>query len=170
MDRDELQLQYENKSNIELLLIATNYDGGYVRDAVDTAFSVLLSRYKHTTNLEKIWNEEIGRLCELAEKCSVCQNPDVVYTEDFYLCSEARIDTIGSIPGIIALAAVGFGYAKEKYAAIKVEFRLCKQCLAQRTNTKKHGTEVSISWEEYNKHPLCSLYKPLGFTEIRTKI
>ena len=64
MNQDELQLQYENKSNIELLLIATNYDGGDIQDAIDTATSILLSRFKHTTNLEIIWDEEINRLSE----------------------------------------------------------------------------------------------------------
>ena len=54
MDKDALQLEYKNKSNIGLLLIATNYDGGYLQDAIDTATSILLSKFEHTTDSDKI--------------------------------------------------------------------------------------------------------------------
>ena len=58
----------------------------------------------------------------------------------------------------------------ELFHMLELEFRLCPQCLDQRTKYKQHGAEVKIDWDDYNAHPLCALYNPLGFTEIRTKI
>jgi hypothetical protein len=166
MIRDELRIQYERKSDIELLLIATNYDGGYRSDAVETATSVLLQRYNNMLNLEQIWNEEVGHLFESAEKCSICQNPEVVYTKEFFLCSLASPDVLES--GIGLATFIVLGVVREKYTAIKLEFRLCSQCLAKRTEKGPFREKVRISWQDYNAHPLCAFYKPLGYIDLRT--
>ncbi|MFC1995595.1 hypothetical protein ACFLVM_01800 [Chloroflexota bacterium] len=166
----ELLLIYQNKSNLELLLTAENYDNGYTDDAINTALLVLLSRFKDTTNIEQIREKEMARLSELAELCSICHNSDVVDTSDFYVCSEGRTDVVKSIPGLVALAIVGFGYTKEKYNAVELEFRLCPQCLNDRSKYKKQGTKVIISWEDYHVHPLYAFYMLQGFTEIRPKV
>jgi len=87
MNQGEPKSRYEVKSNIELLLIATNYDGGYTSDAVEIAATELLSRYKHGTSLRQVWDEEMKRLSERAEKCSLCQDLEVVYAKEFFVCS-----------------------------------------------------------------------------------
>ncbi len=166
MNQDRFRAQYEMKSNIELLIIATNYDESYTNDAIQTATSTLLSRYGNKVDLEQIWNKEIGYLFESADKCNICQNTAVVYARDFFLCSPTSPD-IGSGIGIIAAIPFGVGFLKEKYTAVKLDFRLCDKCLKERIYTKDNKEYVKISWQEYNAHPLCALYKPLGYINIR---
>ena len=166
MNQDRFRAQYETKSNIELLLIATNYDESYTNDAIKTATSILLSRYGNKADLEQIWNKEIGNLFELAEKCNICQNPAVAYAREFFLCSLTSPD-IGSGIGIIAAIPFGAGFFREKYTVIKLDFRLCDQCLKERIYNKDNKEYVKISWQEYNSHPLCAFYKHLGYINIR---
>lgn len=166
MNREDFVQQYKDKSNLELVLIAENYDQGYTGEAVKAATRVLLSRYVGTTNLETIFQKEFSQLLELSEKCSICQNSDVVYSEDFYLCTVSQLDIPRSIPGILASTLIGFGYTKEKYNAIKLEFRLCSDCLEKRKST---DTEI-VGLQDYYRHPLYNLYRHFGFTEVSRSV
>jgi hypothetical protein len=166
---EELIRQYEDKSNIELLLIASNYDDGYSDEAVRTATSLLLSR-TGKADLQALWCEELNSLEDLDKKCSLCYRKDVDYTEKFYLCSQERIDITKSLPGLLSLAAIGIGYTKHKFSYVTLEFKLCSQCIFDRTNVSDTKSKPKIGWDEYYKHPLCKLYMALGFEELRTTI
>lgn len=169
MFREELIRQYENKPDIELLLTASNYDGGYTEDAVEAATSVLLSRHEHSIDIQGIWNEEVSRLWELDKGCSSCHRKEVAYSEKFYLCSEEELDLAKSVPGLLALTTLGIGYTQHKFSYVTLEFKLCSQCLFDRTDVSANESKPKISWEEYHKHPLCKLYICLGFTELSKK-
>ena len=123
MNRDGLQTQYADKSNIELLLIAMDDSSHWTSSAINAATSILLSRCKHTTNIQQIWSEEIDRLFDLAQRCSVCQSPEIAYTGKFYLCSIGTPDATLSTIGIASALAFGIGLLSEKYSAVEIEFR-----------------------------------------------
>jgi hypothetical protein len=159
--------QYEQKTNIELLLIATNNDSSWTNEAVETAKSILSSRYNGISDLEKAWNYEIQHLSKLAEACSLCQNLEVAYIKEFYLCTPEELDAVRSIPGIALTAILGIGYTvRKRTRAVKLEFRLRSECLAKHTIVQFGKKKVLINYEEYYRHPLCSLYYPLGYTDL----
>jgi ribosomal protein S14 len=173
MLKEELIRQYENKSNIELLFIASNYDDGYTDEAIGAAMSLLLSRTGNA-DLQELWSEELGRLEHLDKKCSLCQREDIAYSEKFYLCGQEKrkMDIAKSLPGLLLFAAIGIGYTQHKisYSYVTLEFKLCSQCFSDRINALDTKSNPKISWEEYYKHPLCKLYMALGFNELRTII
>lgn len=160
MSQEGLQSLYRGKSNTELLLIATNYDGGWRSDAMETATTELLSRYKHVVSLEQVWDEEMKRISELAAKCSLCQNPEVVYSEDFSLCRTPDLD--GKVVRADIELFPELGALSEKPGCFQLRFRLCPECLAQRT----HRRRARISLEDYYAHPMRDFLKSLGYTYI----
>jgi len=171
MNKGELHTLYENKSNIELLLIAMNYDGGCTDDAVEVANSLLSSRYKCIVNPQLKFGEEVARLQKLSQACSVCQNPSVVSSRGFSLCKEPRMPEIGelfaSTCGATLAEAVGVGFKLERDDCVDLKFRLCQRCLVERTQkTGSCNERVIIGWEDYYAHPLCELFLVLGYTEL----
>jgi hypothetical protein len=161
---------YEQKSSIELLLIATNQDGGYTNEAVETARSLIFSRYRGISDLEEAWRHEIQRLSKLADGCSLCQDPKVAYSKEFYLCTPKEVDILPSIPGFLTQFAFGIGYRRYKYRYVTLEFKLCQRCLAGRTRIKRSGQkELKMSNEDYYLHPLVSVFYHFGYTELRTQ-
>jgi hypothetical protein len=166
MSKEELIHRYGDKSDIELLLIARNYDGGYTDDAVDAATSLVLSRMG-SADLQELWDKELNRLEDLDKKCSLCHAKDVAYSEEFYLCGQEKTDIAKSIPGLIAYAAIGIGYTRKKLSYVTLQFKLCSQCLSDRTNASDATSKPRINWEEYYEHPLCKLYMALGYDELR---
>ena len=160
MNQEGLQSLYRGKSNIELLLIATNYDGGWRSDAVETATIELLSRYKHVVSLEQVRDEEMKRISELTAKCSLCQNPEVVYSEDFSFCRTPDLDGKEVRAGIELFSVLGA--LPEKPDCFQLQFRLCPECLAQR----RHRGRVRTSLQDYYAHPMRDFLKSLGYTYI----
>ncbi len=160
MNQEGLQSLYREKSNTELLLIATNYDGGWRSDAVETATTELLSRYRHVVSLEQVWDEEMKRISELAARCSLCQNPEVVYSEDFSLCRTPDLDGREVRADIELMPELGT--LSEKPGCFKLQFRLCPECLAQRT----HSRGVRISLQDYYTHPMGDFLRSLGYIYI----
>ena len=169
MIEEELIRQYESKSNIELLFIASNYINDFTEEAVNAATSLLRSRTGNA-NLREIWSEELKRLKDLDKKCSLCHKKDIVYSENFYLCSQEKMDVAKSLPGFLGLVTIGIGYAQHKFNYVTLEFKLCAQCLFDRTNALDTKNKPKITWDEYYKHHLCKLYMVLGFEELRTII
>ena len=168
MTQDELLLQYKTKTNLELLYITMNYDDSCSSEDIDLASSVLHSRFDDTMNVEHIWKEEIKRLLDLDAKCSICGDSEVVYTKDFYLCTIDAPEDKNVAPGLIDIALLSPSRLGESYDAVKLEFKLCTQCLAKRTSREWFGQKrVRISWQDYNEHPLCAFYKPLGYIDVR---
>ncbi len=168
MSQNEFQLQYKTKTNLELLHIAMNYDDSYSSEAIDLASSVLRSRFDETVNVEQIWKEEIRRLLDLDARCSICGDSEVVYTKDFYLCTIDAPEDKNVAPGFIDIALLSPSRLGESYDAVKLEFKLCTQCLERRTSREWFGQKrVNISWQDYNEHPLCAFYKPLGYIDVR---
>lgn len=164
MNENELQIQYDGKPNIELLIIAANNDGSYTKEAVDAATSILHVRYGRDARLEQVWKKEMSQLAKLAEKCSVCQNPEVAYTSNFFLCTSPFFDGGKWL-------TEGPGGSGEKYYYVDIEFRLCPTCLAQRTHKGLFRKErVRIDWQDYIAHPLGALFKPLGYIEPKTGV
>lgn len=166
MSKEELIHRYEDKSDIELLLIARNYDGGYTDDAIDAATSLVLSRMG-SADLQELWDKELSRLEDLDKRCSLCGAEDIAYSEEFYLCGQEKTDIAKSIPGLIALFAVGIGYTRKNLSYVKLEFKLCSRCLSERTKGSDAKSKPRISWEEYYQHPLRKLYMALGYQELR---
>ncbi len=164
MSQSELKSRYEGKTNVELLLIATNYDGGYTNDAVEIATTELLSRYKHGLSLRQVWDEEMKRLSERAEKCSLCQNPEVVYAKEFFVCSTPTPDVARSGVWAVIGSFSGWSWLWEKQKCFQLQFRLCPECLAQHT----HGRKVRISLQDYHMHPLLEFFRSLGYIYIHT--
>lgn len=168
MSQDELLFQYKTKTNLELLHITMNYDDSCSSEAIDVASSVLRSRFHETANVEQIWKEEISRLLDLDARCSICGNSEIVYTRDFYLCTIDAPDDKNVASGLIDLALLSPSRLGESYDAVKLEFKLCTQCLEKRTYREWFGkAKVRISWQDYNEHPLCAFYKPLGYIDVR---
>jgi len=116
-------------------------------------------------NPQTIWESEVNNLVLEAEKCSICGSSDVVTSVEFQLCSVSSPDTVGSAIGIVAALAIGVGLLREKYSTVTLELRLCEKCMDERT----HNKELRISWQDYNMHPLCRLYKPMGYVNLRAK-
>lgn len=158
-----LLIQYDGKPDVELLLIAMNKDGSYSDDAIDAATTILRSRHKPMIDLDELWNEEISRLFELADRCSVCQREEVVYSKSFRLRGLVGLDDKWTAAGFIAGLVGRVGFVAEQYSEVQLQFRLCQQCLNQRLD--KHG-RLKISMDDYHVHPLCQLYKPLGLIEV----
>jgi hypothetical protein len=168
MQKDFLVQQYKNKSDIELLFVANNYDSGYTSEAIDAAKQVLIEKYNGSLDFISSWDKEIHRLLDLDKKCSLCSCEIIVYSENINFCTEDEIDVKKSVPGIIALMAFGIGYTSHKLKYVTVEFKLCKDCLTKRLNSKKNSKVPEIQWEEYYQHPLYRMYSLFGFTEIKT--
>jgi len=160
MNQEGLQSLYRGKSNTELLLIATNYDGGWRSDAVETATTELLSRYKHVVSLEQVWDEEMKRISELTAKCSLCQNPEVVYSEDLSFCRTPDLDGKEVRAGIELFSELGA--LPEKPECFQLQFRLCPECLAQR----RHRGRVRISLQDYYAHAMGDFFRSLGYIYI----
>lgn len=150
-----LEEQYKYKSDIELLIIANNVDSSYTLEATETAKSLLIVRHGNI-NIEEVLKEEYNRLNELSKKCSICQSDSVVYTEGFKLRKPGV-----SLPQAIISAGFIFGtFVREKGLEVKLTFRLCEKCLESRRITKNLAR---ISYLDYDLHPMCEFYKPLGY-------
>jgi hypothetical protein len=159
---------YQNKSTIELLAIAQNYDDGYTKDAIEAANYLLQGRYEKEAALGESWKDELNRLTELAKRCSLCGQKDVVYSEKIKFCTEeeSKIDIKSSIPGLIAYFTIGVGYTinKKNYEYIETEFKLCQDCLSSHSNP--NNNKISLSWEDYYSHPMYQYYHLLGLKRL----
>jgi hypothetical protein len=153
MSTEEFVGQYGGKSNVALLLIASNDDHGYSSDAVQAAMSILSSRMG-SADIQKLWSQELSRLEDLSERCILCHNEKVANIAD-------------SVPGLLALAVVGIGYTRKKYSFRPLDFNLCPRCLSTRGKPSHEGGKPKILWEDYYRHPLCEFYMSQGFSELR---
>jgi hypothetical protein len=155
---------------MELPLIATNYDRSWTQETIRAATSVLFSRYDGKVTIEQLWNEELNHLTQLAQYCSICQNPEVVYTEHFFLSTESVPDTSSVATALAVFASPVTRVLMMKYRAVKLEFRLCPKCLTKRTHRGLFGKEtLKISQQDYYHHPLCEFFIPLGLTNASSK-
>ncbi|MFC1945934.1 hypothetical protein ACFLW1_01900 [Chloroflexota bacterium] len=151
---------YQDKSDLELLLIAFNADSSYTQDASDAAKTVVSARYQ-TNDLEKVQKEIIERLMESAKGCNICHSPEVFKSCEVNLRKLVDVGTTSSGFGIALALATGAGFVTEKYAYQKMNFNLCKQCFDGHIDKKGR---LKLSLIDYNQHPLFQLFRLLGYS------
>lgn len=91
MDVD-LSHAYQRKSDVELIVIATDDGSTYTSEARDAASTILLSRHPGKWNVQAVRDGLFIQLSDLANKCGTCQCPDVTTSIGFKLCTTGEID------------------------------------------------------------------------------
>jgi hypothetical protein len=163
----DLTHAYQRKSDVELILIATDDGSNYTSDAKDAASTILLSRHPAKWSVQAVRDEFFSRLNDLANKCSICQCPEVTENIRFELCTIGTMDETGSLAGMGSLLVLGVGFIQTKRSSIPLELKLCAKCAGERTLKTWKGTRLRITEDDCLSHPFYEFYKAQGYCDVR---
>jgi len=158
---------YQRKSDVELIMIATDDGANYTPDAMETASAILLSRHPGMWTVKAVRDDLLQQLTDLANKCSICRCPEVVSGIGFQLCTTGAMDEDGSLAGMALLFVFGVGFVQTKRSSVPLELKLCADCLKERTVKTWRGTRIRITEEDCVSHPFYEFYKAQGYCDVR---
>jgi hypothetical protein len=170
--------QMQNESVFKLMLIASNFDGGYTEEAVEQAnLRLTYSNGNKEIDLKAKWELETKRLIEKDRRCSICGNRSVEYSQDIYFCTEevrdideeGEIELPDFIPEIYSESRIGTEYTHKKagFMYIKGTFKVCHDCLVSPKYQKNGELEIGGKLIE---HPMYKYYAALGFDRIKNSL
>ena len=163
----DLSRTYQRKSDVELIVIATDDSSNYTSDAKETASAILMSRHPGKWTVQAVRDDLFQQLTSLANKCSICQCPEVTSSIGFQLCTTGELDEAGSLAGMGLLLVLGVGFVQTKQSSIPLELKLCANCLKERTVKTWKGTRLRITVDDCLSHPLYDFYKAQGYCDVR---
>jgi hypothetical protein len=158
---------YQRKSDVELIVIATDDVTNYTPDAMETASAVLLSRHPGMWTVEAVRDDLLQQLTDLANKCSICRCPEVVSSIGFQLCTMEALEEDSSVAGMALLFVLGAGFVRTKQSSVLLELKLCVNCLKERTVKTWKGTRIQITEDDCVSHPFYEFYKAQGYCDVR---